>query len=154
MKIANNCVVSIHYTLTNDAGKELDSSAGDKPLSYLHGAANIVSGLEGALEGCVAGDEFNVTVQPEQGYGNINPDLIQSVPRSAFDTVEDLQVGMQLQATDSKGEVHRIMVREVGEEIVAVDGNHPLAGQILHFAVKVAGVREATEEEIEHGHAH
>lgn len=154
MKIADNCVVSIHYTLTDDQGTQIDSSAGQEPLVYLHGNHGIIPGLEGALVGKTSGDQLQVTVQPDQGYGNVNPDLIQKVPKSAFQEVGELQPGMQFQSQTPDGQVQRVSIVSVSETEVEVDGNHPLAGQVLNFDVTVESVREATAEEISHGHAH
>ncbi|MCG8464106.1 MAG: peptidylprolyl isomerase [Xanthomonadales bacterium] len=153
MNIANNRVVSIHYTLTNDAGEVLDSSEGREPLNYLHGAGNIIPGLENALLDKVAGDELNVTVEPEDGYGVRRDELIQKVPREAFQGVDQVEPGMRFQAQTQTGPV-MVTVTEVTDTEVTVDGNHELADQRLHFAVKVEGVREATAEEQEHGHVH
>ncbi len=154
MNIAEKCVVSIHYTLTNDQGEELDSSSGGEPFKYLHGAGNIVPGLERALDGKTSGDTLDVALEPKDAYGDVNPDLVQQVPRSAFDTKTDIEPGMQFQAQNQQGEVRLITVTEVGEGVVTVDGNHPLAGQVLHFAVSIEAVRAATDVEIERGHAH
>jgi FKBP-type peptidyl-prolyl cis-trans isomerase SlyD len=153
MNIANNRVVSIHYTLTNDAGEVLDSSEGREPLNYLHGAGNIIPGLENALLDKVAGDELNVTVEPADGYGVRRDELIQKVPREAFQGVDQVEPGMRFQAQTQTGPV-MVTVTEVSDTEVTVDGNHELAGQRLHFAVKVEDVREATAEEQEHGHVH
>lgn len=154
MKIAANSVVAIDYTLTDDSKTQLDSSAGGEPLRYLHGARNIIPGLENALTGKSAGDELQVTVQPEDGYGPVDPELIQDAPLSAFQGVDDVKPGMQFQAQGPDGQSRVITVREVHEDSVSIDGNHPLAGRVLHFAVKIADVRAATAEEIEHGHVH
>lgn len=154
MDIAENCVVSIHYKLTDDAGEEIDSSSGRDPLLYLHGANGIIPGLESALTGKSVGDQLQVTVQPENAYGAVDPKLIDTVPKSAFEGLDDIQPGMQFQAQGPKGEARLITVREVSDEGVTVDANHPLAGQVLHFDVTVEVVREATEEERKHGHAH
>ena len=154
MNIADKCVVSIHYTLTNDQGEQMDSSAGGDPLKYLHGAQNIVPGLEAALDGKAAGDQLKVVLKPEDAYGDVNPALIQKVPRQAFEGVSEIKPGMQFQAQGPGGQVQLITVMEVSEEEVTVNGNHPLAGQELHFDVKVEEVRAATDEEIAHGHAH
>lgn len=153
MNISDNCVVSIHYTLTDDAGDELDSSIGQEPFSYLHGSHSIIPGLERALVGRTAGDALQVTVQPREGYGEIQPELIQKVPRAAFAGVSELAVGMQFQAGDDHQPLN-LTVTEVGEDEVTVDANHPLAGRILHFDLTIENVRAASEEEIEHGHAH
>jgi len=154
MNIEKNSVVSIHYKLTDDEGTLVDSSEGMEPLTYLHGSGSIISGLESALEGKAAGDAFQVTVQPAEGYGDINPEMIQTVPRSAFAGIEHLEPGMPLQADDGNGNVHHVTVREVNEQDVTIDVNHPLAGKVLHFDVTVESVREATAEEMAHGHAH
>jgi FKBP-type peptidyl-prolyl cis-trans isomerase SlyD len=153
MKIAHEKVVSIHYTLTNSEGTVLDSSSGNQPLAYLHGFGNIIPGLENALEGKVSGDKLSVTVEPEQGYGPRDERLVQAVPRSAFKGVEDIAPGMQFQAQGPQG-ARLVVVTQVGDDEVTVDANHPLAGQTLHFDVEVSEVRDATAEELEHGHVH
>ncbi len=153
MQISPNKVVSIHYTLKNDAGDVLDSSAGREPLAYLHGAGNIVAGLENALEGKASGDKLNVRVAPEEGYGPRHDALVQDVPRDAFQGVDDIQPGMQFHAQGPSGPMV-VTVVKTGDDSVTVDGNHPLAGETLHFDVEVADVRDATEEEQEHGHVH
>ncbi len=154
MNIQDNCVVTIHYKLTDDEGVLLDSSEGQEPLTYLHGTQAIISGLEKALTGKEEGDTFEVTVQPEEGYGEVNPEMIQTVPRAAFGGIENLAPGMPLQADDGNGNVYHVVVREVKEDEVTIDVNHPLAGKVLHFDVTVESVREATPEELAHGHAH
>jgi len=152
--IADKHVVSFHYTLTNSDGETLDSSQGRDPLSYLHGAQNIVPGLERELDGKTVGDALQVVVQPAEGYGEFNPALVQQVPMNAFDGVGQVEVGMQFQAQGPEGQTTMITVREVGEEEVTIDANHPLAGQTLHFDVTIEDIRPATGEEIEHGHVH
>lgn len=154
MQIRENCVVSIHYTLTNGAGDQLDSSSGQDPFTYLHGSRGIIPGLEKALEGKSPGDEFQVTIPPAEAYGEVNEGLIQSIPREAFAGIEQLEPGMQFQTRDPNGQTLNITVREVAEDNVKIDANHPLAGQALHFDVSITGVREATDEEIAHGHVH
>lgn len=153
MQIAERCVALFHYTLKNDAGEVIDSSEGRDPLGYLHGAGNIVPGLEKAMEGKQAGDSFEVTVAPEEGYGARNEQLVQAVPRSMFQGVEDIQPGMRFQAESNQGPVS-VIVTEVSEEEVTVDGNHALAGENLNFSIEVTDVREATQEEVDHGHPH
>lgn len=153
MEIANQRVVYIHYTLTNDAGEVLDSSQGGEPLAYLHGSSNIIPGLENALTGKQAGDKLNVKVAPAQGYGERNEQLIQEVPRRAFQGISDIQPGMSFQAQSSQGPTRVVVTRVVGD-MVTVDGNHPLAGENLNFDVEVTEVRAATEEEMTHGHVH
>ena len=154
MKIANNCVVSFHYTLTDEDGQTLDSSDGREPLAYLHGHNGIIPGLENELTGKGQGDSLQVGVQPQDGYGEFNPQLLQQVPREAFQGVESIEPGMQFQAQGEGGQAQMVVVREVTDEAVLVDGNHPLAGQVLNFDVTIESVREASEEEIAHGHAH
>ena len=153
MQIANGKVVSIDYTLTDAGGQVIDSSDGNEPLTYLHGAGNIIPGLERALEGKAAGDAINATIQPADGYGQKNPGLVQPVPRTQFPGVKDITVGQQFQAQTNHGP-RVVTVIGVTDDTVTVDANHPLAGQILNFAVKIVEVRDATKEEQEHGHAH
>lgn len=153
MKIQDNCVVAIHYTLTNDEGDVLDTSEGREPLRYLQGHGNIIPGLERALEGLVAGDSANVVVEPEEGYGPKQDMLIQAVPREAFDGIDVIEIGMQFQAQTAQGPIP-VTVIAVDEETVTLDGNHELAGVRLNFAVQVTDVREASAEEIDHGHVH
>ena len=137
MIIEDKCVVSIHYRLTNDQGEEMDASAGGDPLKYLHGASNIVPGLEKALAGKATGDQVNVVVKPEEAYGDLNPALIQKVPSSAFEGVPEIKPGMRFQAQGPEGQVQMITVVEVSGEEVTINGNHPLAGETLHFDVTV-----------------
>jgi FKBP-type peptidyl-prolyl cis-trans isomerase SlyD len=153
MQIAQNSVVAFHYTLTNDAGEVLDSSEGRQPLTYLHGAGNIIPGLEKQLEGREAGEKLNVSVAPEEGYGEVQPQLVQEVPRDAFQGVEAVEPGMQFQAQTQGGPL-MVTVTKVEGDTVTVDGNHPLAGQKLNFDVEISTVRDASQEEIEHGHVH
>ena len=154
MIIAEDTVVLIHYTLTNDAGEVIDSSAGGDPLAYLHGQGNIIPGLEKALEGRQAGDSLNVRVEPVEGYGLRDEGLVQKVPRRAFGGVADVQPGMQFHAQSSGGHTRVVTVTHVQGDMVTVDGNHPLAGTPLNFEVEITEVREATAEELEHGHVH
>jgi FKBP-type peptidyl-prolyl cis-trans isomerase SlyD len=153
MQIAERSVASFHYTLTNDAGDVLDSSEGREPLAYLHGVGNIVPGLEREMAGHVAGDRFNVDVAPEDGYGTYIDELVQVVPRKSFQGIDDLAVGMQFQAQTGQGPI-AVVITEIEGDEVTVDGNHPLAGETLHFAVEVVHVREASAEELQHGHVH
>ena len=149
MTIKHNSAVSFHYTLTDDGGQQLDSSAGGEPLAYLHGAGNIVPGLENALEGKNIGDSMTVAVSAAEGYGESQPELIQEVPRESFQGVDDIQVGMQFEAQTGNGQSV-----PVTEEFVTVDGNHPLAGKNLNFDVSITDVRDPTQEELDHGHIH
>lgn len=153
MQIADRCVAYFHYTLTNAAGEVIDSSEGRDPLPYLHGKGNIVPGLEKQLLGKKVGDKLNAVVSPEEGYGAHNPSLIQKVPKAAFQGVDNLEPGMQFQAESNMGPVSVVITAIDGDE-VTVDGNHPLAGETLHFAVEITEVREASVEEVLHGHVH
>ena len=146
-------VVFFDYTLKDSEGNVLDSSEGAAPMPYLHGAQNIVPGLEAELEGKSAGDKFVAVIEPEQAYGVHNDDLIDKVPREDFEGIENLEVGLQLEAETPDG-TRIVRVAEVEEDMVTIDANHPLAGETLHFDVTVTEVREATAEELEHGHVH
>lgn len=153
MQIADKTVVTIDYTLKDDNGTILDSSS-DGQFTYLHGANNIIPGLENALTGKSSGDEVNVTVIPAEGYGERNDSMVQAVPRDMFDSEQEIQVGMQFHAQSPEGEMIVVTVTDVEEDDITVDGNHPLAGKNLNFGVKVVDVREATSEELDHGHVH
>jgi len=153
MTISHHKVVTIDYTLKNAQGEVLDSSEGQEPLVYLHGAENIVVGLERELEGKAIGDSLNTIVSPEDGYGVRNEELIAAVPRELFESDMDIEVGMSFQAETDQG-VQVVNIVAVNDEEVTVDGNHPLADEALHFDVTVRAIREATAEELEHGHVH
>ena len=153
MAIEKDKVVSIDYTLTGENGQVLDSSQGREPLAYLHGAGNIIPGLESALEGKNEGDQLNVQIPPDKAYGQRDERMVQPVPRTAFQGVADIQPGMQFQASTNAGP-RLITVVAVGGDQVTIDANHPLAGATLNFDVKVVGVRDATNEEKSHGHVH
>lgn len=154
MKIAKHAVVSVHYKLTDDEGAELDSSIGQEPLVYLHGAKNLIPGLEKEMEGKAAGDAFQVSIQPEDAYGVHDPQLVQTVPMAMFKDVGQVQPGMVFQAQAPDGSTQRIVIAGVKGDDVQIDGNHPLAGKVLHFDIQVVDVRQATTQEITHGHAH
>ncbi|WP_430010132.1 FKBP-type peptidyl-prolyl cis-trans isomerase [Methylophaga lonarensis] len=153
MKVADNTVVVIDYTLTNNEGTVIDSSEGAGPLAYLHGAGNIIPGLEDALLGKEAGDKVSAKIAPENAYGERHDALKQEVPAELFSGVEKVEVGMQFQSETDQGPV-LVTVVEVSETTITVDGNHPLAGVELNFDVDIREVREATAEELEHGHVH
>jgi len=153
MTIAKDSVVSIHYTLKDDSGEVIDSSAGSDPLTYLHGHGNIVSGLENALEGKETGSKIAVRVPPAEGYGEYDKDLVQKVPRRTLKGIPNVRVGMQLHAQTEHGN-RVVTVTNVQSDMVTIDGNHPLAGKALNFEVEVTEVRAATEEELSHGHVH
>ena len=154
MQIAANKAVSIDYTLTNADGEVLDSSDGGAPLVYLQGAGNIIPGLEKALEGKQAGDAVNVTVEPADAYGEFNAELIAVLGRNMFEGVDELEVGMQFHASGPDGSMQIVTIKALDGDEVTVDGNHPLAGEQLTFDVKVVEVRDATEDEMAHGHIH
>ena len=152
MNISNNCVASFHYTLTDSTGKVLDSSEGQEPLSYLHGAGNIIPGLEKALVGKAVGDKLNVSVAAAEAYGERDDAMVQQLDSSMFSGIDQIEVGMEFHAETEHG-LQVVTVTGVEGDQVTIDGNHPLAGVDLNFDVEVTDVREATEEEIAHGHA-
>ena len=152
MKIQNNSAVSFHYTLTDDDGIRIDSSEGQEPLGYLHGAGNIIPGLEKALEGKTTGDSLTVAVTAAEGYGEVQKELIQEVPREAFQGIDTIEVGMQFEAQTGQGGTVPVTVIDVTDDLVTVDGNHPLAGKNLNFDVSIEDVRDSTEEELANGH--
>ena len=149
MQIQKDKVVSIHYTLKNKEGHVIDSSQGKEPLNYLHGRGNLIKGMEEGLEGKNQGDKVDLQVSPEKGYGTRNDELIQEVPRSAFGE-QKVEKGMEFSTQSG----HTVVVTKVGVDKVTVDGNHPLAGQELFFNVEVMDIRDATDEEKDHGHVH
>jgi FKBP-type peptidyl-prolyl cis-trans isomerase SlyD len=146
-------VVTLHYTLKDDGGSLLDSSAGGEPLAYIQGHGNLVIGLEKALEGKAAGTSLTVVVTPAEGYGTRDESLIQRVPKRSLQGAGTIAKGMQFQARTDDG-MRLFTVTAVIGDMVTLDGNHPLADQKLHFDVQIVGVREATTEELEHGHVH
>ena len=153
MQIAERTIASFHYTLTSPQGEVIDSSRGREPLPYLHGVGQIVPGLESAMAGRVAGDKFQVVVPPAEGYGESNPDMLQAVPRAAFPQDAEIAPGMQFEAQGPMGPI-TVVVKSVDDETVTIDANHPLAGMPLHFDIEVVEVREASVEEVLHGHVH
>ncbi len=154
MEVEKNKVVTIHYTLTNDEGQVLDSSVGKNPLKYLHGNKNLIEGLEKELLGKKVGDKLHVVIEPAEAYGERRDDLVQEVSREAFQGVEDIQPGMQFNAQAPDGSTYVVTVTNVGEEKITIDANHDLAGVRLTFDVEVMDIRNATDEEISHGHVH
>jgi FKBP-type peptidyl-prolyl cis-trans isomerase SlyD len=146
-------VVLIHYTLKDDGGAVLDSSAGSEPLAYIQGHGNLVPGLERALEGKQDGDTLAVTVSPADGYGTRDEKLVQRVPKRSLQGAGDIRKGLQFQARTEDG-MRLFTVTAVVGDMVSLDGNHPLADKTLHFAIEVVSVRDATAEELEHGHVH
>ena len=153
MQISRNTVVTLDYTLTDNDGEVIDSSKGSEPLAYIHGLGHIIPGLENALAGKNIGDSFKVQIAPTDGYGERDEELVQSVARQMFEGVDELEIGMQFRARRGE-DVQVFTVAEIEEDTVTIDGNHPLAGVMLNFDVTVVGVREATAEELSHGHAH
>lgn len=154
MTIAKDSVVRFDYTLTGPDGKVLDSSSGREPLAYLHGAGNIIPGLEAELEGKKEGDALKVTIPAAKAYGERDERMVQVVPQSAFQGVPKIEPGMQFQARGPQGQVALVTVTKVEAGNVTVDGNHPLAGLPLTFDVKIVDIRNATAEELDHGHVH
>lgn len=153
MEIAADRVVLIHYTLKGDDGAIIDSSDGGEPLAYIQGHGNLVVGLEKALEGKQEGATLAVSVPPAEGYGRYDAALIQRVPKRSMQGSGEIKKGMQFQARTDDG-MRVFTVTAVVGDMVTLDGNHPLADQTLNFDVKVVTVREATAEELEHGHVH
>lgn len=152
--IQPNTVVHIHYTLTGDDKKVIDSSRDSDPLPYLHGHGQIVRGLENALAGKRVGDKVSVRVSPEEGYGHYDAELVQTVGRDEFPEGSHFEVGAMFEAAGPNGEPFVIRITEINGDEVVVDGNHPLAGQHLNFDVEVITIRQATTQELEHGHVH
>ncbi|HLD99705.1 MAG TPA: peptidylprolyl isomerase [Bdellovibrionota bacterium] len=153
-KIENGKVVSLAYSLKDSDGKLMDRADSKDPFMYMHGAHQIVPGLEGALEGLNVGDKKSVEVSPRDGYGEKNPALKLTVNKSQFPDTVELESGMQFEAHSADGQSVIFTVESIEGDKVHIDGNHPLAGQTLHFDVEVLGIRQATEEETAHGHAH
>lgn len=147
MKIADKTVVQMHYTLTSDEGKVIDSSEGREPLQYIQGAHMIVVGLEKAMVGHDVGDKFDVKVIPSEGYGEYNEEMTQEVPLDVFQGVDKVVEGMMFYAQTPAGPMP-IRVKSVSEKTAVIDANHELAGQNLNFAIEVVSVREATEEDL------
>ena len=151
--VAAHKAVEIHYTLTNDAGEVVDSSREVEPLPYIHGTESLVPGLESALDGKAVGDKIVVSIAPADGYGEVNPELTQSIPRNLFEFDGEIEVGMRFEAEAENG-IELVTVIAVDAENIVIDANHPLAGQTLNFDVEIMSIREATSEELEHGHVH
>nr|WP_315043420.1 peptidylprolyl isomerase [uncultured Moraxella sp.] len=151
--IAKDSVVYFNYTLKDDEGNVLDQSQG-QPLAYLHGYGNIIPGLEKQLLNKKVGDKFTTSIAPEEAYGEYSDEYVQEVPKANFQGVDNIEAGMQFQSQTDDGHVMLVTVRDVQDDIVIVDANHPLAGKTLHFDVEVVEIREATAEELAHGHVH
>lgn len=153
MKIKKNAVVAMHYRLTNNAGDLIDES-NDTPLTFIYGIGQIIPGLEAALEGKVANDKLKVKVDAKDAYGERNDAMVQAIPKSQLVGVPNLQVGMQLEAQADENQRIIVTVTEIQDDHIVIDGNHPLAGVELNFDVEIINVREATAEELDHGHVH
>ncbi|ALU42539.1 FKBP-type peptidyl-prolyl cis-trans isomerase [Pseudoalteromonas rubra] len=152
MKIAPNTVVKMHYAVLDNDDNSIDNTFDDEPLEFIVGTGYLISGLEEALMSKQAGDKLSVSVEPQNGYGERHDNLMQAVPKSMFEDME-VEVGMQFRATTDEGEQTVIVIGIEGDEVI-VDGNHPLAGITLNFDVEILDVREATAEELAHGHVH
>jgi len=152
--IKKNSVVSLNYSLKNGKGEKLDTATAEKPFLYLHGFGQVPPGLENALEGLGIGDKKEVTVTPDQGYGEVDAGLRMKVNRSNFPKEADIKPGMQFKGNVGEGKEVVFTVHAVEGDEVKVDGNHPLAGETLNYSVEVVAIREATKEELTHGHVH
>lgn len=153
MQALKNNVVAIHYKLTNSNGDMIDSSKEKEPMNYLHGFGNIISGLEEALEGKVKGDKLTVSIPPDKAYGERSEKRMLQVKRSQFEGAEEIKIGMEVQTQSEQG-VELYNVTKIFGDTVILDGNHPLAGETLNFDVEIMDIREASKEELEHGHVH
>ena len=154
LTIGDGMVVSTHYTLTDNDNTVLDSTDESGPMVYLHGAENLIPGLEDALAGKTVGDKFKVSIDAEDGYGEVLTELMQIVDISTFEGVDTVEPGMQFESESEDGEFELIVVKHVEGNEVTIDSNHPLAGLTLNFDVEVIDIREASSEEIEHEHVH
>lgn len=152
MIISDNSVVTLHFTVSSADGTQIDSSRDSQPMVHLQGSHYLIQGFEEALEGKSAGDSFSINIAPEKAYGERHEELVQAVPVSMFEGLE-VSPGMTFRATTDEGE-QSVMIVDVNDDEVIVDGNHPLSGMTLTFDVEVLEVREATEDEINHGHPH
>ena len=153
MKIAQDLVVSIHYTLTNNSGDLLDSSDGQEPLAYIHGHGNIIPGLESALVDKVVGDTLDVKIAPKDAYGTRDNNLEKEVSKDVFKGIDKVEEGMQFRGNTDDGQ-RVFTVTKIDGENITIDGNHPLADVELNFTVEVMDIRKASEEELSHGHVH
>jgi FKBP-type peptidyl-prolyl cis-trans isomerase SlyD len=154
LTVADGLVVSLDYTLRLDDGQVIDTTTDGDPLQFLQGGQQIIPSLENALYGMAVGDEKDVELAPNEGYGHRNPDAVELVPPDAFPADLELTEGMGLQLRDPSGREVVAYVAEIRPEAVVLDLNHPLAGEKLFFEVKIADLRPASSEELDHGHAH
>ena len=152
MIISKNSAVYFQYSLSDETGDTIDASPENEPMAYLQGHNNIIPGLEKEMEGKKAGDVMVVTVEPKEAYGERKEEMVQKIPRESF-KAEDIKIGMRFEATTPNGAVS-VVVADLTDETVTVDGTHPLAGKKLTFDVRISDVREATKEELTHGHIH
>ncbi len=153
MKVEKNKFVSIHYTLKSDKGEVLDTSEGKDPLPYIHGTGQLIPGLEKELEGKETGAELTAVIPPAEAYGEYNKEQVFEVDKEGFQGEEELTVGLQVQLDTGKGQAIGVVTKMEGEK-VTLDLNHPLAGATLHFEVKIGEIRDASKEELDHGHSH
>ena len=155
LTIADDLVVSLEYTLRLEGDDEIfDTSTGQEPLEFIQGRGHIIPGLEQALYGMAVGQKKQLVIQPEDGYGELDPDAFERIPRNAFPDDMELEIGMELELQDDDGEAFDAYVAELSADSVMLDFNHPLAGETLYFDVEVVGIRPATAEELEHDHVH
>ena len=154
MQISDKHVVSMNYTLKDDQGTVLDTSENREPLQFIVGAGMIIPGLEKELQGREEGDTLSVTLEPKECYGEYDPTQMIDVSKSQVQEGLEINAGMQVQAQNPDGQVQILTIKDVKDDTVTLDANHPLAGQILHFDVQIDDVRKATDEELEHGHIH
>lgn len=153
MTIQKDKIATIEYTLKGDDGEVIDASNGN-PLPYLHGHMNLIPGLEKELEGKSVGDKLSVAIAPADGYGEYDDQFVQVVPREMLKGIDDLEVGMHFHAQGPDGQSHSVHITKIDGDQITVDGNHPLAGKNLNFDVEVTDLRDATDEELDHGHVH
>ena len=153
MQISKNSVVTINYTLKNDQGETLDESQ-DNSFLYMHGAGGIIPGLEKEMEGKSVDEEFSAHIEPADGYGERDDSMVQVVAREMFESDHPIEEGIQFHAESPEGDMLTVTVTKIDGDNITIDGNHPLAGIALNFDIKIAEIREASAEEIEHGHVH
>lgn len=154
MKVSKDKVISANYVLKNAEGELIDESTPESPMAYIHGIGDVAEGLEKALEGKVVGDKINVTLTPDEAYGAFDESLVQEVSKEMFNDVETLEEGLVFQAETPEGEVREYEIVAIEGEKVTIDSNHPLAGETLVFDIEITEIRDATAEELEHGHVH
>lgn len=154
MTISNDKVAMIRYTLHDDKGNLLDSNMEEEPMGYIHGTGTLLEGLEDALNGKKAGDKIKVVLSPENGYGEYDKELVEEYPRSAFEEGDPVEVGSEFQYEADDGEVVYCRITKVEGDTVTVDSNHPFVDKTLNYDLEIMSVRDATAEELDHGHVH